>query len=62
MRLPPADRTTVIFTVVAASIVLVTISDVAEGRWWNLLLLPVALYGCLLAYRSWRRRHARNLG
>ena len=62
MHRPPADRTTLIFAVVAVSIVAVTINDVAHGQWWQLLLLPMALFGCLIGYRSWRERQAERRG
>ena len=58
MRLPPADRTTLVFAVALACMLFAIGSAVANGDRWTLLTLPLSLFGFSMIYRAWRAKQA----
>jgi hypothetical protein len=58
MRLPPADRTTLVFALGLVCMLFAIGTEVADEGWWHLFLLPLSLYGYRIIYRWLRDRQA----
>lgn len=55
---PPADRTSAVFALALFSMLFVAATEVADGDYDILLVLPVSLSGFVIIYRWWRARSA----